>query len=174
MAQYKVDPNKKLDKAIQKTIKELGDLTVPLTLMSREWYKGNRSIFDLGRQGPGKYTDLTDEYSDQKFRDVGFVYPILVRSGKLMRSMTIPDDPNSVNTVINKVSLILGTKVTNKKGKPYPIYLQAGSTKIGLPSRPHVLLGGEQVATSQINQRNKAWIKRLNDWVVQQSEGFAK
>ena len=62
MAKYDVDPDGKFKTEIAKAIKSVGDLTIPFQLMTREWFKGNRSIFDEGRQGPGKYKDLSAEY----------------------------------------------------------------------------------------------------------------
>lgn len=168
--EFQVDEKKILQKAINKTIKQVQDLTVPYKLMTREWFKGNRSQFDLGRQGPGKYEDFTQESSDQKFRDVGFVYPILVRSGKLMRSMTQPRNPDAVTKIINKKVLTLGTKATSKGGAPYAFFLHFG-TKF-MPARPVVILGVEQVATTVQKRRIKIWVNMLNDFVVQKSEGF--
>ena len=140
--------------------------------MTKAWFKGNRSQFDLGRQGPGKYKDLSDQYKDQKERETGFTYPILVRSGKLMRSMIQPDNSDSVNKIVNKNILVLGTKVTGKKNAPYPFFLHFGTKKMS--ARPVVILGVEQVATREQKIRIKLWVEMLNDFVQQKSEGFSK
>ena len=167
VAVYEVDPDQSFRRAIKKSLRLLSDLTVPYTLMTKSWYKSNRSIFDMGRQGPGKYADLSPRYKPAKQRAVGFVYPILVRKGKLARSMTVPDDPGSVATIINKKILILGTKVSSK-GFSYPQALHFGTSK--MPARPFVLLGGEQVSPQNINRRRVAWIKLLGDYALQVSK----
>lgn len=170
--EFQVDDKRIFNDAILKARKEIADLRVPFSLMTKAWFKGNVSQFDLSRQGPGKYDDFTQESSDQKFRDVGFVYPILVRSGKLMRSMTQPQNQDAITKVVNKNTLVLGTKVTGEGGAPYPFFLHFG-TKF-MPARPVVLLGVEQVATTQQNKRVKLWVKTLEDFVIQKSEGFGK
>ena len=183
MAQYDVDPDKKFDKEISNAVKKLNDLTVPLQLMTREWFKANRSIFDEGRKGPGKYKDLDPEYKKIKEQAIGSAYPILIgflkspgsparKSGKLGKSMTDPSNPDSISTIVNKKALILGTKVTTAKGSPYGRFLHFGTRK--MPARPFVLIGGEQVATSQVNKRRQNWVKMLNDFALQVSKGFTE
>jgi len=172
MAKYEIDSQKKFRKEINKAIKKVGDLTIPFGLMTREWFKANRSIFDKGRVGPGKYADLSPKYKVAKGKKYGFVYPILRGSGKLAESMIEADHPDSIAIITNKNVLTLGTKVTNKKNKPYPIFLHFGTNK--MTARPLVLLGGEQVATRPINKRRENWVTMLNDYVLQVSKGFAK
>lgn len=182
MAQYNVDQDKRFRKEINKAINSLDDLTIPYRLMTREWYKGNRSIFDPARKGPGKYADLSEKYKKAKTRAIGSPYPILRgflkpagqparKTGKLAKSMTDPSDPGTVATIANKKILILGTRVTGEGGVPYPTFLHLGTSK--MPARPFVLIGGEQVATREINVRKENWINMLKDYVVQVSEGFA-
>lgn len=171
---FQVDEKLKFNKAVIKARKKLDNLSVPLKLISRSWFKGNRSQFDLGRKGPGKYIDFKyEDVKEQKEREVGFVYPILVRSGKLMRSMTDASNPDSVNKIVNKRVLILGTKVTGKNNAPYPFFLNFG-TKFTAGARPVVLLGSEQVATQDQSRRMKTWVHTLEDFVIQKSKGFAK
>lgn len=162
---YVVDPDKRLQKALDRALKNVSDLTIPYQLMAKEWFRGNRFIFDPGRKGPGKYKDLTPRYKKAKNKKYGFIYPILRASGKLADSMIDPTNPDSVNVIVNKKTLILGTKAQSEDGAPYPIYLQAGTRKMA--SRPFVLLGGEQVSPPAINRRRKAWIRLLNDYIYQ-------
>lgn len=182
MISANVDPNKDFRRELKIALKKLEDLTIPFTLMSREWFKANRSIFDEGRKGPGKYADLSPKYKQAKTRAIGSPYPILrgfvkepgqpaKKSGKLADSMINPTNSDSVNKIINKKALVLGTKVTSEDGAPYPLYLHFGTRK--MPARPFVLLGGEQVATREINQRTKNWAMMLQDYVNQVSQGFA-
>jgi len=178
MAQYDVDPGGKFQKAIDKAAKAVGDLRTPYKEMIGQWYKGNRSIFPESRGGPGKYADLSPKYKKAKTKAIGSPYPILRgfikkagsparKSGKLADSMNNPGDQNAIATVFNKKVLILGTSVSGKGGAPYPTFLNFGTNK--MPARPFMLIGGEQVATSAVNQRRKAWIKTLEDWVIQVS-----
>ena len=182
MANYDVDPKNELDKAVNLAFKKVGDLTIPLIEMGRSWFKSNKSIFPASRVGPGKYVDLTPKYKKQKTKAIGSAYPILqgfvksgdsfIKSGKLAKSMTDPSNPDAISLIVNKKTLVLGTKVTSKKGHSYPASLNFGTNK--MVARPFMLLGGEQVATSAVNARRKAWIASLADYVKQVSEGFAK
>lgn len=163
-----IDTNKQFRRAIDSAVKGLNDLTVPYKLMAREWFKANRSIFIQSRQGPGKYEDLSPGYKLLKPRKYGFVYPILRASGKLADSMTNPQSGDSINLIINRKTLLLGTKATTKKGAPYAAMLQAGTKK--MPARPFVLLGVEQVADSTATKRLKNWINLLEDFAAQKAE----
>jgi phage gpG-like protein len=160
---YQVDPDKEFQKAIKQALTEVKDLTIPFTLITKSWFKGNRAIFAL--KGPGKYADLTENYKKQKQAKVGFVYPILRRNGALERSITDAGDSNSINYIINKSTLVLGTKV------PYGPAHQFG-TKV-LPKRPFILLGAEQVSPPDLNRRREAWIAIIQDYVLQVSGKFA-
>lgn len=181
MVDYKVDPDKEFQREINKSFRKLGDLTIPFKLMSREWFKGNRAIFDPSRQSPGKYVDLTPKYKKAKTKAIGSPYPILRgflkpagqparKSGKLAESMLDPRNPDAISTIINKKILILGTKVKSE-GAPYPAFLHFGTSKMA--ARPFVLIGGEQVAPREINIRRENWVEMLKDYVLQVSEGFA-
>lgn len=182
MISWEVDPDKKFERALKVANRELSDLTIPYKLMTREWFKGNRSIFDEGRKGPGKYADLSPSYKRAKKKAIGSPYPILrgfvrlsggrgKKSGKLAKSMLEPGDKGAVNFIVNKKILVLGTSVTSKDGSPYPGFLHFGTSK--MPARPFVLIGGEQVATKQVNKRRENWIKLLEDFAIQKSKGFA-
>ncbi len=170
---FDVDPQKKLQSAIEQAIKDIADLTVPYKLMARSWFKGNKSIFDSGRQGPGKYDDLDIDYKKQKKKKYGHVYPILKASGKIESSVTNPSDPNSVNYIINKKYLFLGTKATTVRGAPYAIFLQKG-TKRGMPARPYVLIGAEQVADQVQNKRLEAWVETIQSYVIDKLASVGK
>lgn len=151
-----------LQNAIKETLKEVDDLTIPYKLMVDSWYKSNRSIFSL--KSPGKYPDLSPRYKRYKKKEFGFIYPILKASGRLEDSMINPGG-ESISYVFNKRTLVLGTKV------PYGKYHQLGK---GVPLRPFVLLGAEQVSPPEINRRRDNWIKLLNDYVLQASKQIGK
>lgn len=129
MITYKVN-DKEFKEALRNAEKKIGDLTLPLISISRDWFKENRALSSL--KGPGQYKDLKPSTKKQKRRKWGNEYPILFASGKLLGSVTIQSS-NSVSEVINKNTLILGTSV------PYAKYHQYGTKT--LPVRPMVLIG---------------------------------
>jgi phage gpG-like protein len=147
-----------LQKAIRQTINDVGDLTIPFGLIAQSWFKTNRAISSL--KSPGKYKDLSEAYKPTKKKKWGYLYPILGASGKMLSSITLPG-PDSINMVINKTTLVLGSKVS------YGKYHQYGTNR--MPARPWILLGPEQVAPPEINRRKDAWIKVLQDFVVQRT-----
>jgi len=161
--QYAFDPDNEFVKKLEKAFEATQDLTIPLTLMAREWFKSNRSIFKL--KGPGRYKDLSPKYKAFKESVIGQVYPILKFSGALEDSITNPKDPSAINFIINKNTLILGTKV------PYAIYHQSNEPRSKMPYRPFLFVGVEQIAPQDIQQnRLKNWIKILDSYVSQKLE----
>lgn len=163
---FQVDPGKALQSALNEALKEVQDLTVPLISITRDWFKSNKAIFTL--TGTGKYIDLSEKYKEQKQRAVGFVYPILKRSGLLEDSITNPSSSNSVNLIINGKTLILGTTV------PYAAAHQFG-TKY-LPVRPVIFTNGEQSVGGDNDQFNRsgAWVKIIQDHVLRKAAKLGK
>ena len=159
MDKITVDPNRELRRSLLEAAQKVGDLTIPLNLISREWFKSNRAIFSL--KGPGKYVDLTALYKERKRKSEGFIYPILKRSGRLEKSITDPTDPEAVSYIINKISLALGTTT------PYAVYHHEGAGNN--PVRPVVLFGNEQVAPQALNKRVEIWRRILMDYAKQVS-----
>lgn len=158
--QFEVDPKKELRKALRNAARQVDNLTIPLKLISQEWFKSNRAIFSL--KGHGKYVDLKELTKKYKQREVGFVYPILRRSHQLEQSITEPETPEAISQIINKKDLVLGTRT------PYAHFHQEG-TKY-LPIRPMVLFGNEQVAPEALKTRIGIWQERLVDYVRQVTE----
>lgn len=150
-----------LDQSFQKALsglsRDIDDLRIPFGLMINEWFKSNRAIF--ASKGPGKYTDLKSSYKKQKQKRWGFVYPILRASGALEDSITKKGDENSIAMVVNKKSMVVGSKV------PYGKFHQFGTSN--LPVRPWILIGPEQVSPPDVNRRLTAWINIMNDFVDQ-------
>jgi phage gpG-like protein len=187
-----VDPGDRFKKALIKAGKKTDDLTEPLKLIAQSWYKVNKAIFILKTKGPFKELSTnpfraywltkrekstwkkrppSDNYFPGGYRQYkemkyGFVYPILKASGDLEKSLTNPTDSNTIASILNKKVLLLGTKVTSRKGAPYPTYLQTGTRK--MPARPFMVIGTEQGAwakSSHIQRRLKFWIETLNTYV---------
>jgi len=177
--QVQVDPGKKLQSALRKAGRLVEDLSLPLNLISEQWFKSNKAIFSL--QSAGKYIDLSTKpffawwekgalkreypggYKEYKEAKVGFVYPILKRLGTLEASITNPAHSNSVNRIINKKSLVLGSSVR------YANFHQLGTSR--MPARPVVIFGNEQRAPDALKRRVGQWEKIIMDYAVQVSGG---
>ena len=163
---YAFDPDSAFQKKLERVFRATGDLTIPLTLMAESWFKGNQSIFNL--KSKGRYEDLSDKYKKSKEKAVGFVYPILMRTGRLADSITDSDAAESINMIVNKNTLVLGTRT------PYAIYHQSqsdgpsGSGRTKMPYRPFLFVGVEQIAPNDIqNNRLKTWMKTLDNYFQQ-------
>jgi hypothetical protein len=85
--------------------------------------------------------------------------------GKLEESLIDGSSPGSINVIVNKNTLILGTRVTTKGGDPYPIYLQMGTKH--MPPRPFVLIGAEQSGPPQFNRRIPAFLAIIANYIEQ-------
>ena len=156
---FRVDPKGDFKKALRRAGKISSDLRAPFKTITASFYKTNKILFSFTSNGP--FDDLSENYKREKDKKWGFIYPILKASGDLERSITNPTDPNTVASVLNKTTLVLGTKVT-KKGAPYPAFLQFG-TKF-MPARPYLVVGTEKGKWAQsqtIIRRKKAWIATL-------------
>ena len=196
-----VDPTGEFKRALRRAGRKVDDLSEPLKLIGQSWYKTNKALFVLKGKGPFKDLSdkpftaywLTDEntagwkkkppsdkffpngYQQYKEMKYGFVYPILKASGSLMKSLTDPTDSNTIASILNKKVLILGTKVTSKKGAPYPTYLQTGTRK--MPARPFMVIGTEKgpwANSPHIKRRLGLWIKTLDDYVLKTLKGKGK
>lgn len=123
----------KFRKAIQKLIKQSDDLSQPLSDIADRFRESRKFIFDKSRKSPGQYKDLSPNYKKQKNKDLGFAYPILLRTGRLRDSITTKNSESI--TEIGKKYLVLGTKV------PYSGYHQSGTSV--MPQRPFLFWGPE-------------------------------
>ena len=156
-----VDPGEKLRATLAKAALACDDLTPALILIAQYWFKSNSAIFSL--KSKGKYADLSPKYKAYKASILGSPYPILLFGGRLMASITGEPNEESVNQIINRKSLVLGTSV------PYANILQSGSTKRNLPPRPVVLFGNEAVAPSAVKNRVAAWQDIMVRYVAQKT-----
>ncbi len=157
---YKIGNDKAFKAAIERAKTVTSDLTIPLTLISKDFYRSERAIFML--KGPGQYEDLKERTKRDKQR-LGFsVYPILKRTGKLEGSVTNPTDPNAVNQIVNKRTLIIGTTVD------YAGYHQSDRPRKKIPLRKFLFIGPESsFANSDQQGRVGRWMNIMNDFVIQ-------
>lgn len=150
MVKVQADPKKELRKTLKEAQKKLADLTIPLTLIAQSWFKSNRAIFTL--KGPGKYVDFRSmAYRMWKRNHLGSEYPMMKLTGRIEKSITDPQASESINLILNKKHLVLGTSV------PYANIHAQGAPSINLAKRPVVLFGNESVAPNELNTRVESW-----------------
>lgn len=165
---YSIDNDNAFQNALDRALRTTKDLSIPLTQISKDFYRGQRAIFTL--KGPGQYPDLAPSTKNAKFRDFGFRYPILKRTGKLAKSMTDPKDQNAINIISNKRSLFLGTQVE------YGIYHQSDRPRNKIPLRKFIFIGPEapRFAKGRTAGRVTRWNNILNSFVLNtmKKQGF--
>lgn len=146
---YNVDNDRAFRKSVEDAAKKTGDLRVPLTLISKDFYKSEKAIFML--KGRGQYPDIKPQTKAQKRREVGFVYPILKRTGKLARSLTNPVDSYAVNYFEGRTALVIGSEVDYLK------FHQTGT--VHMPMRKALFIGPEAKKFASDEQ-----VGRLDRW----------
>lgn len=162
---YSVDNDNSFKNAISEVSKATQDLRLPFGLILNDFYKSQAAIFKL--KGPGKYPPFKGEknpktgrtkYQDEKLKDVGFDYPLLVRTGALANSLLGPTNKGSVSS-ITKLSLAFGTAIK------YGIYHQSDAPRSRIPLRKFLFIGPEasRFATSEQVGRLERWTGYLND-----------
>jgi len=168
---------KKLDQLRE----EVSDMRIPFRLIASDFYRSNSSIFSLS--GKGLYQDLapakgdpdaggittTSDYKKQKIRQVGFAYPILVKTGTLARSLLSPNGPGS-DFFIGKTVLVMGTTVK------WAIYHQSDRPRKKIPQRKVVFIDGgpaERSRGARISGRRERWAGIIEDHIKQVVEGKA-
>ena len=175
---YIVDNDRRFRDAIKRAQETVGDLRVPFTLILADFYRSEQAIFKL--KSKGQYPDFTEKgkevgtasrYAKLKQKEVGFAYPLLVRSGKLAASLLSAGTPDSI-AYVSPTSLLIGTKVQ------YGIYHQSDDARKKIPLRKFLFIGPEasQFATSDMQGRPERWLNIMNDFVLKQIrlQGFAK
>jgi phage gpG-like protein len=160
---YSVDNDKRFRRALDEARNAVGDLRIPLTLISRDFFKSQKAIWLLS--GPGQYPDLAPSTKRAKQKAGKPIYPILKDSGLLERSMTNPTDANAVNEIFGKSTLIVGTKVQ------YGVYHQSDAPRKHLPLRKFLFIGPEaaRFATDEQKGRLQRWVSILQAHVIAQS-----
>lgn len=92
---------------------------------------------------------------------MGFTYPLLVRTGRLAKSMLGPSNAGSISKV-TPLSLVFGTSVD------YGIYHQSDVTRRKIPLRKFLFIGPEapRFATSDQMGRLERWLGYIQDHVI--------
>jgi phage gpG-like protein len=158
---YSVDNDRKFRDALARAAEQVQDLRIPLTLITKDFFRSQRSIWAL--KSPGQYPDLAPSTKRQRVLHGQPLYPILKRTGALERSMTDPTDPNAVAEIVGKQGLILGTKVE------YGIYHQSDRPRSKIPLRKFLFIGPEapRFASSEQIGRLDRWMNILNGYVTE-------
>ncbi len=166
MIRFQVDPDQKFAKAVEEAAKAVGDLRIPLGIIAAQFFKSNKAIFSLG--GPGQYQDLSARYKKQKQKKYGFVYPIFRAKGNLEASLTNQNAAGAISKVVGNTTLFLGTAI------PYAIFHQSDAPRKKIPFRPIVMIGAEQQAPPELNQRREIWLNTIKNYVLQVSSRIGK
>lgn len=159
---YAVDNDERFRKALSKAAGAVRDLTIPLTLITQDFFKSEKAVFQL--KGPGQYPPISISYAEAKRRQVGFVYPLLVRSGLLKNAATDPEHPGAVHYIVNKNTLFLGV---SEAVVPYAVYHQSDSPRKKIPLRKFLFIGPEAARydTPETAGRLQRWTSILDRYV---------
>lgn len=163
---YIVENDEDFKRALDRLSAATNDFRIPFGLISKEFYRSNKKIFQL--QSAGKYPDLSEPYKRAKKRQVGFVYPILFRTGRLASSLINPSDPETVR-VVTKKNLLLGTDV------PYTVFHQSDRPRSKLPQRKVVFIDGGPLESSvgaSTSGRRETWLNILNQYILDNIDNF--
>ena len=157
------DEGQKFNQSIKAMSKSVSDLTIPLNQIKKQWYQGNKSIFKL--KGPGKYDLLSLSYANKKNNELDFIYPLLRAKNKNIEAAITSEDDKHAYSHIEKKSIELGVKKSTEF--PYAFAIHYGIPSKNIPARPYVLLGVEQVATTDIKKKPKIYFEIIKDYVLQ-------
>ena len=151
---YSADNDRKFRNALKRAQELCDDLTIPLTLISRDFFRSQKAIWKL--KGKGQYDDLAPSTKLAKIKAGKSVYPILKWSGLLEESMTDPKSSYAIARIINSKDLELGTKVK------YGIYHQFGTKR--MPMRKFLFIGPEasRYASDEQMGRLQRWLGILD------------
>lgn len=156
---YSVDNDKKFNRALKEAASLVKNLRPALMDIARDFYKSERAIFNL--KGPGQYPPISERYGEKKKDEVGFVYPLLLRTGILMDSVTGPDNFGSIFKIVNNNTLIIGTSI------PYGVTHQYGDPSRNIPERKFLFIGPEasRYAVGETQGRLQRWLQILENHI---------
>jgi phage gpG-like protein len=122
-----------MDRGISRFADGLADYAPLWPIIEGDFYSlEERQFATTGAEGGDAWQDLSAAY--EAWKTVHYPgKPILERSGALVRSLTDPNDPQTVR-IEERKTLTLGTRV------PYAIYHQSIAPRKRLPRRPEIML----------------------------------
>lgn len=139
--------------------RKVRDLRTPLNEIADDYWMTQANIFSLRDAGP--YPDLKPGYKLIKQSAVGFVYPILKRTGQMAEAFNRGGEGNI--TKITPQTITLGI---DRKKVPYWEYHQLGTSK--MPRRQSLFIGDENAQVrgfSFVRGRTDRWIRILDKYV---------
>lgn len=171
------------DEAFKRGLKRLAqatdDFRIPFGLIGRHWYRGNKKIFGLASRGlypgfggfkpsekiqfKGQPTTRREAAEVTKSEEVGFIFPLLKRSGALEASLSSRSAKGAV-FFAGKHDLLMGTKIG------YAIFHQSDKKRFTLPQRKVIFISGgpaEKAKDSVVSGRREAWLNLINDHINQ-------
>lgn len=174
VTRYTID-QRQFERKLSFAFKVVDDLRIPFGLIAKDYFKDNRRIFAL--KGPGQYQDLgglsprsrvrfkgievsrRTKAKFQKKQEVGFIYPLLFRRGRLASSLLNPNDTEAIVN-IQKKGMELGTDV------PYAKHLHYG-TKF-MPARKVVFISekGSPIKSGMGDSRSARWGSIISKFVI--------
>lgn len=167
---YTIENDVAFRAALNKAKEAAGDLRLIFRLISADFYKSQKSIFQL--KSPGKYPDLggfqpnkkvsanvtrRDRAKARKKALVGFLYPLLRgRTRDLETAATVQGGAGNI-TLIGKQSLTMGV---SGRSVPYAAVHQSDRTRRKIPQRKYLFIGPEapRFATSEQKGRLERWL----------------
>lgn len=171
--------DKEFKAALDKAAEKISDFRVPFGLIYRHWSRGNKKIFSLNSEGlypvlggfnpraevvyRGKKTTKQEAAEVSKSEAVGFIYPLLKRSGRLEKSLLSRNHPDA-EFFIGRQSLVMGTNV------PYAKFHQSDKPRSKLPQRKMIFIDGgpaEKAKDAVVSGRLEAWTKIIDEYVSQ-------
>lgn len=117
-----------ISKLLKQLSKRTDDLSPVLKAIGNDFFRTNKKL--IFSESPGRFDDLKIGYKFEKSK-YNSIYPILVRSGALQRSLTLKTDSDAIFKVYRK-SIRLGTKID------YAYVHQHGRRDGSVPARPPV------------------------------------
>ena len=163
--QYEIN-EQQFNAFLREALKVTDDLRPAFGSIANDFFRSEKLIFKL--KSPGGYKDIKESTKRQKRRSVGFIYPILKRSGKLEKSITQKGAPGNIFK-LGKQSLVIGTDIE------YGLFHQVGTRK--MPVRKFVFIdgGGPAFPNSRVFQgRSERWTAIVANYInqVNEQKGF--
>lgn len=166
---YSVDNDERFQKALKEAQDEINDLRLPFTLIAADFYRSQAAIFGLN--GPGQYDDLSEDYKRSKRNLVGFIYPILKRSGALEVAASVQNGPGNITNITPTV-LEMGV---DGNAIPYALFHQSDAPRKKIPLRKFLFIGPEsKFASNDQKGRLERWMNILSENVaaIAKQKGF--
>ena len=162
---YSADTDRIFRDRLDSVSKEISDLRAPLRMISADFYKSQKAIGKL--KSPGLYPDLAASTKRDRVRRKQSLYPILKRTGALLKSTESMNDKNAVN-VVTKTGLAIGTTLR------YGLFHQRGTNK--MPMRKFLFIGPEarRFASSDQIGRLQRWLGILNAYALEKARVLGK